>query len=84
MHHLDQKPHYLKVNFDYVYSEKNIRLSFIAVIHHSIDITKRSADAYLFKYVLEHANTYNIHITKRNSVRSLMTKRIIFVFVILG
>ncbi|CAM4873794.1 unnamed protein product [Rotaria socialis] len=40
---------------------------FRTVIHHQIDITKRSADAYLFKYVLEHAATYNIQITKRNS-----------------
>ncbi|CAF2646870.1 unnamed protein product [Rotaria sp. Silwood2] len=37
------------------------------VIHHQIDIGKRLADAYLFKYVLEHAATYNIQIAKRNS-----------------
>jgi hypothetical protein len=66
---LDQKQHYLKVddfnNFD---AKNTISLTFIAVIHHTIDTSKRSADTYLFKYVLEHANTYNIQITKRNSV----------------
>ncbi|CAF3449227.1 unnamed protein product [Rotaria sp. Silwood1] len=40
---------------------------FKTIIHHQIDIGKRSADAYLFKYVLEHATTYNIQIAKRNS-----------------
>ena len=73
MHLLDQKLHYLKVNFIYFYSKKQEFLSSIAVIHHPIDVSKRSADVYLFKYVLEHANTYNIHLTKRNSV-SLMIK----------
>ncbi|UJR27028.1 hypothetical protein I4U23_008332 [Adineta vaga] len=40
---------------------------FKTIIHHTIDVNKRSADSYLFKYVLEHAAAYNIHIKKRNS-----------------
>ncbi|CAF0727294.1 unnamed protein product [Rotaria sordida] len=39
---------------------------FKTVIHHQIDINKRSADAFLFKYILDHAGAYNIQIAKRN------------------
>jgi hypothetical protein len=49
----------------------------IAIIHHPIDVNKRAADTYLFKYVLEHAATHNIQTKKRNSVSLLkeITKR---------
>jgi len=44
----------------------------LAIIHHQLDqTTKRSADSYLFKYVLDHADSYSIKIKRRNSVSSL-------------
>ncbi|CAF0736616.1 unnamed protein product [Adineta ricciae] len=40
---------------------------FKTIIHHTIDVNKRAADTYLFKYVLEHATSYNIQVKRRNS-----------------
>ncbi|CAF3686118.1 unnamed protein product, partial [Adineta steineri] len=40
---------------------------FKIIIHHSIDGNKRAADNELFKYVLKHAESYNIQIRKRNT-----------------
>jgi len=69
MHLLNQKLHYLKVYFYDLYIFFFIKNYFLAIIHHQIDHNKRSADNYLFKYILEHASTYNIQIKKRNFVR---------------
>ena len=46
-------------------------ISFLAIIHHTIDVNKRAADTYLFKYILEHAASYNVQGKRRNSVNSI-------------
>ena len=80
MHRLDRKLPYSKVRFRFFFLFKSKSFIFLAVIHHQLESNKRSADNFLFKYVLEHAKAYNIQTRKRNSVRIVIHQLIIFLF----
>ena len=68
---------FFTVNF-----KRNFLFLILATIHHHFDGTKRLADNFLFKYVLEHAATYNIQIRKRSSVRiSLSIRKLLILFI---
>lgn len=69
MHLLDRELLYLKVNPSILVIDLNQNILLIlATITHQLNGNKRLADSFLFKYVLEHASTYNIQIRRRPSV----------------
>lgn len=76
MHPLDPERLYSKVMNPFSYSISIHSFAFPAIIHHHIDSNKRSADNFLFKYVLDHAKEYNIQIRKRNSVSSSLLSNV--------